>query len=144
VISFAAHEPDPATDAPSPRARKQPAKAERRAERPAAVAEVTPAKAIEGRARPKVQASKAMTGRPGDSAPKKSLTEVGDGRQAASEEVKPATARKPREKAAAKGQAGQQPLPIKTASSPEEARRMMGVPDPEPKPGRRRNRQPKA
>jgi peptide/nickel transport system ATP-binding protein len=86
-----------------------------------------------------VQASKAVTGRPGDSAPEKSLTGVGEGRQAASEEVKPATARKPSEKAAAKGKAGQQPRPVKTASSPAEARRKMGVADPEPKPGRGRS-----
>jgi len=127
VISFAASEADTAAQPPSPAARRQPARAERRPERPAGGAGATPATALEAKASPKPRASKAITGAPGDSAPEKSLTEAGDGRQAASAEVRPATASTPREEAAAKGKTQKQSRPVKTASSPAEARRKLGV-----------------
>ena len=126
VISFAgAHEADPATAAPAKDAARKAAKATRTAERPAAGAEATPAKAAKPAARAK--ASKAMTGVPGDSAPEKSLTESGDGRQAASAEVKPATARSRKADAADAGTKGVRPRAVKSAPSPAAARAAIGA-----------------
>jgi peptide/nickel transport system ATP-binding protein len=121
-----------------PVAQRQPAVAERRPERPGADAEKTPAQAQRAKARPRANASKAMSGLPGESAPEKSMTEVGEGREAVSAEVKPATRPTRREAAEAKGKKGGQKRPVKTASSPGEARRKTGVPDPAPKPDGRR------
>src|SRR5690606_21886601 len=111
-----------------------------RAERAAAREDASPAQAQRAKAQPRARASKAITGRPGDSAPEKSMTAVGEGREAASAEVKPATARSRRDTAEAKGKKGEQPRRIKAAASPEQARRAMGIPDPEPKPEGRRGR----
>ena len=143
VISFAAPDADPAKEAPSPGVRKLAAKVGRRAERPAASAGAT-ASPLRDNVQPKPRASKAMTGRPGDSAPEKSLTELGEGRQAASGEVIPASARGPGRSTAVKSKAKQARRSADAAASPEEARRKMGIPDPEPKAGRRRRTPPKS
>jgi peptide/nickel transport system ATP-binding protein len=140
VISFKDVSTGAVDAALRPIARRQPTVAGHQPEAPAADAETSPAQAQRRKAQRVARASKAMTGRPGDSAPEKSMTEVGDGREAASAEVRPATARTRPEAAKAKGKKGDQPRPVKTASSPEQARRLMGVADPEPKPGGRRGR----
>jgi peptide/nickel transport system ATP-binding protein len=138
VISFKDVSKGAVDAALRPIARRQPAVAEHRPARPGADAEKTPAQAQRAKARPRANASKAMSGLPGESAPEKSMTEIGEGREAVSAEVKPATRPTRREAAEAKGKKGGQKRPVKTASSPEEARRKLGVPDPEPKPGGRR------
>jgi peptide/nickel transport system ATP-binding protein len=128
VISFAgAQADDPATMPPTDAAPRKPVRAARVAEEPVALASVTPAEALDAKRSSKPVASKAMVGQPGDSAPEKSLTEAGDGRQAASAEVKPATARTRKEAADAKGKAGQQKRTVKTAPSPAAARAAIGA-----------------
>ena len=138
VISFKDVSKGAVDAALRPVARRHPAAAKRRTERPGADAEKTPAQAQRAKARPRANASKAMSGLPGESAPEKSITEVGEGREAVSAEVKPATEPTRREAAEAKGKKREPKRPVETASSPEEARRKMDVPDPEPKPGGRR------
>ena len=142
VISFAAPDSDPAKAPPPAGARRLAAKEGQRAERPAGSAGAT-ASPLSDNVQPKPSASKAITGAPGDSAPEKSLTELGDGRQAASGGVEPALPGGRVRSDAAKPKAKQPRRPVDTASSPEEARRRLGVPDPEPKPGRRRRTPPK-
>jgi len=139
VISFKGRRSG-ADATPRAGARRQASPAQSQSERPGAGEETSPAQAQRAKAQPRARSSKAITGRPGDSAPEKSMTEVGEGREAASAEVKPATARSHRETAEAKGKKGEQPRRIKSAASPEQARRTMGVPDPEPKPEGRRGR----
>jgi len=136
VISFKGRSAAQADAAFRAGGRRKAAPAQALPERPAAGAEASPARAQRGAARPKASASKAVSARPGESAPEKSLTEVGEGRQAASAEVKPATAPTRKEKAQAKGKTGQQPRPVKTASSPAEARRRLGISRPDGKPRR--------
>ncbi len=127
VISFeGAQESDPAAETPKAKAPRKPTKGGSRAERPGAAAAATPARLLDAKAQPRARASKAMTGQPGDSAPEKSLTEAGEGRQAASAAVKPASAATAKEKAAGKA-ATTPPRRARTASSPEEARAQMGV-----------------
>jgi peptide/nickel transport system ATP-binding protein len=118
VISFAgAHEPDPATSAAH----------ESRA-RPGGDGAPEKPRGVSGSRPPKAKASKDMAGQPGDSAPEKSLTEAGDGRQAASAEVMPALAATPAEEARAAGTATKRPArPVKVASSPAEARAAIGA-----------------
>jgi peptide/nickel transport system ATP-binding protein len=126
VISIAgAREADLATQAPSSGAARKPVKAARTTEQPAAAAKATPASVA--KTTPKAKASRAVTGQPGDSAPEKSLTEAGEGRQAASAEVKPATASTRKEKASAIGAKGEQPRSVKTAPSPAAARAAIGA-----------------
>ncbi|TKT80229.1 dipeptide ABC transporter ATP-binding protein [Aquamicrobium sp. LC103] len=126
VISFAGEpEDDPATAAPTVETRRRGAKSQKAVEQPGGSEARTPAEALREEEHPKVRASKALTGKAGDSAPKKSLTEVGEGREAASAEVRPGTARTRREQAATKGAVGVQPRRIKTASSPKAARAAM-------------------
>ena len=139
VISFKGRRSG-ADATPRAGAHRQASPAQSQSERPGAGEETSPAQAQRAKAQPRARSSKAITGRPGDSAPEKSMTEVGEGREAASAEVKPATARSHRETAEAKGKKGEQPRRIKSAASPEQARRTMGVPDPEPKPEGRRGR----
>jgi len=136
VISFKGKSAAQADAAFRAGGRRKAAPAQALPERPAAGAEASPARAQRGAARPEASASKAVSARPGESAPEKSLTEVGDGRQAASAEVKPATAPTRKEKAQAKGKTGQPPRPVKTASSPAEARRRLGISRPDGKPRR--------
>ncbi|WP_252927639.1 dipeptide ABC transporter ATP-binding protein [Aliihoeflea sp. 40Bstr573] len=76
---------------------------------------------------PPVVASKEMSAVPGDSAPEKSLTEAGEGRLAASAEVKPGLAATPKEEAEAAGAKRAPRQPIDVAASPEEARRSIGA-----------------
>jgi peptide/nickel transport system ATP-binding protein len=127
VISFKGKSTAQADAAFRAGGRRKAAPAQDRPERPGAGAEASPARAQRAAARRKVSASKAVSALPGESAPEKSLTEVGEGRQAESAEVKPATAPTRKEKAEAKGKTGQQPRPVKTTSSPAEARRRLGV-----------------
>jgi peptide/nickel transport system ATP-binding protein len=136
VISFKGRSGAQADAAFRAGGRRKAAPAQALPERPAAGAEASPARAQRGAARPKASASKAVSARPGESAPEKSLSEVGEGRQAASAEVRPATAPTRKEKAQAKGKTGQQPRPVKTASSPTEARRKLGISRPDGKPRR--------
>ncbi len=76
---------------------------------------------------PPAVASKAMTAVPGDSAPEKSLTEAGEGRSAASAEVKPGLAATAKKEAEAAGSMAKPSRPIDVAASPEEARRAIGA-----------------
>ena len=128
VISFGgAHEADPATVTPGPTAPRKATRAQR-APMKAATSAGTAARDITGKSPPKTRASKVMTGRPGDSAPEKSLTEAGDGRQAVSAEVRPATTRGQTGKAgSARRTAGTVSRPVETASSPAKARAAIGA-----------------
>jgi peptide/nickel transport system ATP-binding protein len=102
----------------------------------------TPAEALRKQARPKVASSKKISAIPGESAPEKTLTESGEGRQAVSSEVKPALASTPKEEAEQKGKRGQKPRAVKTAPSPAAARAAIGakpakkVPSPSAEKGR--------
>ncbi len=78
-------------------------------------------------AMPDAHAAREMSARPGESAPEKTMTEVGDGREAVSAEVEPAEAPTPREEAEAVGETAETERPVETASSPEEARRAIGA-----------------
>lgn len=76
---------------------------------------------------PPVVASKQMSAVPGDSAPEKSLTEAGEGRSAASAEVKPAFGATAEEEAEAADAKPKPSRPVDVAASPEEARRAIGA-----------------
>ncbi|MHB2264246.1 dipeptide ABC transporter ATP-binding protein [Aliihoeflea sp. PC F10.4] len=81
---------------------------------------------VEGRD-PVETASKEMSALPGESAPEKTLTEVGEGREAASAEVMPGLAKTPEEDAAGGQATPVASRPVDYAESPEEARRMIGA-----------------
>jgi peptide/nickel transport system ATP-binding protein len=81
---------------------------------------------VSGGERP-IAASKEMTATPGDSTPEKSLTEAGEGRSAASAEVKPSLAATAKEEAEAAGARRKPNRPVDVAASPEEARRAIGA-----------------
>jgi peptide/nickel transport system ATP-binding protein len=81
--------------------------------------------AVEG-SDPAVTASKRMSALPGESAPEKTLSEVGEGREAASAAVMPGLAKTPEEEARGQGAASPS-RPVDYADSPEEARRMIGA-----------------
>ncbi len=132
VISFKGKEDrDPATDDPGPDAPHQPVRAGEGGGGESV--EQSEAPADEG-----VPPSEDISALPGESDPAKTMTEVGQGRQAASARVEPGvTAPDP---SAPTGEPSAQPdRPVQTASSPEEARRAIGAagdgeePDPQRK-----------
>ncbi|NGN41056.1 dipeptide ABC transporter ATP-binding protein [Mesorhizobium sp. CGMCC 1.15528] len=129
VISFAKDQkkPDPAVAPPASDAPRLATHAAPTVGLANLEAPKTPAEAVKLKAQPKVASSKAVSARPGESAPEKSLTETGEGRQAVSGEVKPATAATAKEAASAEGKIGQKPRAVKTASSPAAARAAIGA-----------------
>ena len=96
VISFDAAHPhdDPALAAPSDEAPRTRAAAEGAVPSADRSAPRTPAEAAARGGATKPRFSRKMSARPGESAPEKSITEAGEGRQAASAEVRPATAKR--------------------------------------------------
>jgi peptide/nickel transport system ATP-binding protein len=129
VISFARDDKkeDPAVAAPVAEAPRKVTPAAPAARLADVDAPKTPAEAVKAKAQPKAASSKAISARPGDSAPEKSLTETGEGRQAVSSEVKPASAATAKEAASTRGKAGQKPRAVKTATSPAAARAAIGA-----------------
>ncbi|RJG44517.1 dipeptide ABC transporter ATP-binding protein [Mesorhizobium sp. DCY119] len=129
VISFAKDEkkPDPAVAPPSAESPRRTMATPPVSPLADMEAPSTPNEAVRAKAQPKVASSKAISARPGESAPEKSLTETGEGRQAVSGEVKPATAATAKEAARAEGKVGQKPRVVKTASSPAAARAAIGA-----------------
>jgi peptide/nickel transport system ATP-binding protein len=129
VISFAKDEkkPDPAVAAPTAESPRKTMATPPVSPLADMEAPNTPNEAMKAKAQPKVASSKAISARPGESAPEKSLTETGEGRQAVSGEVKPATAATAKEAARAEGKVGQKPRVVKTASSPAAARAAIGA-----------------
>ncbi|MCV0397459.1 MAG: dipeptide ABC transporter ATP-binding protein [Rhizobiaceae bacterium] len=127
VISFEpGHHDDPATVA-DPAAPRQTPGRERGAVQGSRRGEtVTPAEAEEAPDR-RIRASKKMTSRPGDSAPEKSLTEAGEGRQAASAEVKPGLVGTAKEEAKRKGRKGHMPPAGNVAPSTGVAKAAIGA-----------------
>ncbi|MFC5037007.1 ABC transporter ATP-binding protein [Tianweitania sediminis] len=127
VISFAGNHDDPASAAPD-ESHALPVHAGIPVEQDLADDEpLTPAEADKRRASAPVHGSRAVSAVPGESAPEKLQTEAGDGRQAASAEVMPGLASAAKEDAADVHAAGKQRRAVKTASSPAEARRLLGL-----------------
>ncbi|WP_312796296.1 ABC transporter ATP-binding protein, partial [Tianweitania sp.] len=127
VISFAAKTTDdPASRAPD-EDRALPVHGGHPVEEDALGEPLTPADALDEQARIEVHGSREISALPGESSPEKLQTEAGDGRQAASAEVKPALARTPEEEAANSEGTAQPARPVQTTASPAEARRKLGL-----------------
>ncbi|GHD11179.1 dipeptide ABC transporter ATP-binding protein [Tianweitania populi] len=127
VISFAAKTADdPASRAPD-EGRALPVHGGHPVEEDALSEPLTPADALDEQARIDVHGSREISALPGESSPEKLQTEAGDGRQAASAEVKPALAKTPEEEAASGEGTAQPARQVQTAASPAEARRKLGL-----------------
>jgi len=89
-------------------------------------ADATPARAIKSKAEA-AQPARRASAKAGEEGPVKTQAKVGQGRQAASAKVKPASAKTPKEAAAVKGKVGKVPPARPTVSSPAAAKAQMGI-----------------
>jgi peptide/nickel transport system ATP-binding protein len=129
VISFAAKSTDDPASATPNEAHALPVHGGVPVEGDSSGEPLTPAKAQGDQAQVGLHGSRDVSARPGESAPEKLQTEAGDGRQAASAEVMPASAQTPAEEASGEEGVAQPVRPVQEAATPADARRRLGLDD---------------